>query len=148
MSYLKILVCSAFMLCGLFSYGQDPQKGDTVSLLSQNWKIQQLYQHNFKAEEKEELEEFIQTTQMQFNSDGSFLTRTDTVIIKGKWQLRGNMITIQMEEGESFRMKILALSPNGFQFASLPLGSEAISSAGMMVPVRNKFHTSTIVSNK
>ena len=148
MSYLKILVCSAFMLCGLYSYGQDPQKPDTVSLLSQNWRIQQLYQHNFKADEKEELEDFIQTTQMQFNSDGSFLTRADTVIIKGKWQLRGNMVTVQMEEGESFRMKILALSPAGFQFASMSLDSETISSAGMMVPVRKKFPSSTIASNK
>ena len=148
MSYLKILVCSILMFCGLVSNGQDLQKTDTVSLLNQNWRIQQLYQHNFKADEKAELEEFIQTTQMQFNSDGSFLTKADTVVLKGKWTLNGNIITVQMEEGESFRMKILALSPGGFQFASIPLDSETISSAGMMVPVRKKFPTSTIVSNE
>ncbi len=136
MSYTRILICSFLLIAGTTLYGQSSQRADTISMLSQEWKIQELYLHSFAADEKAELDEFIKTTHMLFNSDGSFITRMDTVVMKGKWQLAGQIVTIHMDEGDSFRMKIIALSSTSFNFESRPPDSEKIFSAGTLVPVK------------
>lgn len=135
MLYSRILLCSVLLFLGISGYAQ-PAKADTIKMLSQSWKIEKLFTHSFKADEKEELDDFINTTLMQFNRDGSFITRSDTVIIKGKWQLDGQILTVQMEEGDKFKMKIVDLSPNLLVFESRPYGSEKILSAGILVPVK------------
>ncbi len=136
MLYSRILLCSLLVFAGVSVYGQSPQKNDTSTFLNQSWKIQALYTHNFSADEQEELDDFIKTTFMQFNTDGSFITRSDTVIMKGKWHLDGQTLMVQMEEGDSFRMKILFLSRNALKFESRPPDSEKIFSSGMLVPLK------------
>jgi hypothetical protein len=136
MSYLRILICSFFILSGLCSYGQNAQRSDTITMLCQNWKIKELYRHQFKSDEIQELNDYIKTTQVHFNRDGSFLSNSDTTYIKGKWQLIGKLIIVQMEEGDSFKMKIIALSATSFNFESGPADSETIVTAGILVPVK------------
>lgn len=135
MLYSKILLCSFLLFAGMSVNGQ-AVKADTVKILTQNWKIQELYLHSFKEDEKEELDDFIRTTLMQFNTDGSFITKSDTVIIKGKWRLDGQTVTVEMDEGDSFSMKILEFSPHGLRFESGHPSSKKIFSAGILAPVK------------
>ncbi len=138
MAFIRSFLAGFFLLTGCMLHAQTTHS-DSLKMICQTWKIKEVYVHNFEDDEKDELDDFIKNTRMQFKSDMSFIAKSQNENIKGKWQFNSSTksITINMDDNEDevLILKIISLSMSGFKFES-GTPEESLVSSGLLIPVK------------
>jgi len=133
MVFFRIILLSLFLSIGALANGQ-ASHADTIRMLCQTWMIKEVYIPKFEENEKDELNDYINNTRMQFIRDWTVIMKDGPEQMKGKWELKGKNINILMEEGTAIEMTIISLSIDSFHFESRNPGSDELVTSALIIP--------------
>lgn len=133
---MRILLLFLLVSTGLFANSQ-ASRSDTIKMICKNWKIKEMKVDGLDQDGKEDLEDMIKYTRIEFKSDMTTTDPNGEVYRKGKWALdkSGKILSLISDDEDIINLEIIFLSSSVLRFKAKG-------------PTSAKFGTGTLIPAK